>query len=184
MLAGGRGSRLGGIEKGEIRLGDRRLIDVVVDAALAAGCERALIAGGIGSSRAVSIREDPPFGGPAAGLAAALPEVRSDWIMLLACDLPHAGLLCHLLAGSFRHITAELDGLVALSDSRIQWLAGIYRRSSIEKAVARQMDLNGASLRSLLGDLKLREVQDPERLAHDIDTPEDLKALTRREEEQ
>jgi len=38
VLAGGRGSRLGSREKGEIRIGGERLVDIVVGGALASGC--------------------------------------------------------------------------------------------------------------------------------------------------
>jgi len=181
-LAGGRGSRLGGREKGEIRIGGERLIDIVVSGALAAGCGQAVIAGDIGSACAKTVREDPPFSGPAAGLAAVLPEVNTAWIMLLACDLPHARLLSHLLAESFHHLGPGFDGLLALHEGRVQWLAGIYRKASIESALERIDNPEGASMRTLLGGLKLREVQDPEGLSRDIDTPEELEAITKESE--
>lgn len=183
MLAGGRGSRLGSREKGEIRIGGERLVDIVVGGALASGCERAIVVGDVPCDSATVVREDPPFGGPVAGLAAALPEVDAGWIMLLACDLPHARLLCHLLAESFHHIGPEFDGLVAIHEGRVQWLSGYYLRSSVEAALARLGDPEGASLKILLDDMKLREVQDPEGLSRDIDTPEELEAIERGNED-
>ncbi|MDQ2623078.1 MAG: NTP transferase domain-containing protein, partial [Actinomycetota bacterium] len=80
VLAGGRGSRLGGREKGEILIGGERLIDTVVEAALDAGCVRALIAGETRSASATNVNEEPRFGGPAAGLAATLPRIEEEWI--------------------------------------------------------------------------------------------------------
>ena len=184
MLAGGQGSRLGGREKGEIRVDGRRLVDIVVSAALESGCEMAIIAGQITADRAITVREHPPFGGPVAGLAAAMPEVKTDWIMLLGCDLPHAGLLCRLLAESFRDVAPETDGLVALTDGRVQWLAGFYRRTSIERSLTNLDAVDGTSLRDLFGGMVLREVRDPEGLAREVDTPEDLERLTQAEEKQ
>lgn len=154
----------------------------MVEGALDAGCEGAVIAGDLVASGAISVREQPPYGGPVAGLAAALPEVKTDWIMLLGCDLPHARLLCHLLAGSFRDVSGEVDGLVALHEGRLQWLAGIYRCSAIGSALERAGNPEGVSLRSVLGELKLREVQDPEGLSTDVDTPEELERLIRGKE--
>ncbi len=177
ILAGGRGSRLGGREKGEIRLGGRRLIDIVTSGATAVGCERVVIAGEITADGATSVQEEPAYGGPVAGLAAALPEARAEWIMLLGCDLPHAALLCRLLAESFRGAD-EFDGLAALAEGRVQWLAGIYRRSSLEAALTRIGDPAGVPLKAVLGELRLREVQDPEGLSRDLDTPEDLAEFT------
>jgi molybdopterin-guanine dinucleotide biosynthesis protein A len=182
VLAGGRGSRLGGREKGEIRLQGRRLIDIVVGAALETGSEKVIIAGDVEAEGAVSIREEPPFGGPAAGLAAALPHLESEWILLLACDLPHARLLCHLLFESFREVDPETDGLVALHENRVQWLAGLYRRRSIEAALARFGEAADASMKDLFGPMMLREVQDPEGLSRDIDTPAELEEWTRQKE--
>jgi len=182
ILAGGRGSRLGGREKGDIMVGGDRLVDIVVGGALAAGCEPAFVVGEIRAEKAETLREEPRFGGPVAGLAAALPHVRTDWLMLLACDLPHARLLCHLLAESFHHVDPGIDGVVALTDTKIQWLAGIYRSSALRDAVSALEDPAGASLKSVLGSLELREVQDPDGLARDVDTPEELEALVGRME--
>lgn len=177
VLAGGRGSRLGGVEKGEIRVGGERLIDIVVRGAREAGCDEVVIAGDIEAEGARSVRERPPYGGPAAGLGAALAGVRSDWVMLLACDLPHAGELCCQLAGSLNWMDADLDGSVVTADGRVQWLAGLYRRSSLETAIARAGALAGKSMKAVLGDLKLREVPDAGGWSRDLDTPEDLDEL-------
>ena len=154
----------------------------MVSAAREHGCEEVVVAGDIEAAGAVTVREDPPFGGPAAGLAAALPLAESEWVLVLACDLPHARLLCHLLFESFRGVDPGIDGLVALYENRIQWLAGLYRRRSVEAALAPLGDAADASMRDLFGGLELREVQDPEGLSKDIDTPEELEAWTQRKE--
>ena len=145
--------------------------------ARSAGCEKTVIAGDITAKGAGTVREQPAFGGPVSGLAAAMKQVETDWLMLLACDLPHARLLCHLLTESFHSITSDFDGLVALTDFRIQWLAGIYRRSSLQRELERIRDPQGMALKELFGNMKLREVQDPEGFARDIDTPEDLASI-------
>lgn len=98
ILAGGRGSRLGGVSKGDLEVGGRRLIDVALGAAHDAGAIRTLVVGALAvQTPAELIREEPPFGGPAAGLAAALPSVSAPWLLLLACDLPRAPALVELL---------------------------------------------------------------------------------------
>ncbi len=154
----------------------------MVSGALAAGCRQVVIAGDLGSGSAKTIREEPPFSGPAAGLAAVLPEVNTDWFMLLACDLPHAKLLCHLLAESLHRLDPGYDGLLTLHEGRVQWLAGIYRTASVTSALERIDNPEGASMRTLFGGLKLREVQDPDGLSRDIDTPEELEAITKESE--
>lgn len=111
ILAGGRGSRLGGISKGDLVVGGRRLIDVALDAARGAGANRSLVVGAVAvEAPAELIREEPPFGGPAAGLAAALPSVSTPWLLLLACDLPRAPALVELLEEASRRGPAAADG--------------------------------------------------------------------------
>jgi molybdenum cofactor guanylyltransferase len=72
ILSGGAGRRMGGVDKGEVMLGGRRLIDHMIDR-LAPQADRLLISGvkdyGAGLT-AIADRDDGPRG-PAAGLWAA-----------------------------------------------------------------------------------------------------------------
>jgi molybdopterin-guanine dinucleotide biosynthesis protein A len=156
----------------------------VAGAAREAGCEALIVAGDVGTEGAITVREQPAFGGPLAGIAAALPRVETEWILLLACDLPHARPLCRLLCESFREAEPGIDGLVAIREDRVQWLAGLYRRDSIEAALGRFGDPDGVSMHAVFGGLTLRQVQDPDGLSRDIDTPQDLEAFTIRGEEE
>lgn len=177
VLAGGRGARLGGRDKGEIRIDGRRLIDIVVDAALAVDCERVIVAGETVSTSATNVVERPRFGGPVAGLAAALPETGSEWILLLACDLPQAADLCRLIDDAAGQTGPQGDGLIVSAAGRSQWLAGLYRRTAIEARLDRLDEPSDASLREVLGDLELQEAEDPAGWSRDIDTPDDLAAV-------
>jgi molybdopterin-guanine dinucleotide biosynthesis protein A len=145
------------------------------------GCREIVIAGDITSTGTVTVREEPPFGGPVAGLAAALDRATGEWILLLACDLPRAGELCGLIAGEAGRIPPRADGIVVAAEGRRQWLSGLYRHSSLESSLAGLGDPSGASLQTLLGSLDLVEVDDPAGLSRDIDTPKDLAALQRKE---
>src|SRR5690606_23092366 len=91
ILAGGRASRLGGADKPGLRVGGRTLLEGSVDAAQRAGAHRTILAGpDRGTPHTLTVREDPPFGGAVAALAAALPLVGHEWMLLLAADLPRA----------------------------------------------------------------------------------------------
>src|SRR5688500_7045137 len=91
VLAGGRASRLGGIDKVLVPVGGapllRRAIDAVADAAgvVVVGPRRELDL----DREVVWVREDPPFAGPAhavaAGLAALAPDA-ADEILVLGAD--------------------------------------------------------------------------------------------------
>lgn len=88
VLAGGGSRRLGGLDKADLVFEDVRLIDRVVQAVDDA--ERIIAVGPARrTSRPVAwTREQPPGGGPAAGLAAALELVESPWTIAVAVDLP------------------------------------------------------------------------------------------------
>ncbi|WP_449277021.1 molybdenum cofactor guanylyltransferase [Leucobacter sp. GX24907] len=165
ILAGGRGSRLGGIDKASVELGGARLLDRVVAAARRCGARRVVV---VGPERAPDwearpdavLREDPPFGGPLPALAAGLTEVRAEWLMLLPCDLEDPDRLCARLHTAWRGAAlggahdevgdaeqdhardeadahAPCDGVRLVDgDGRPQWLAGIYRTQALRRGIA------------------------------------------------
>lgn len=71
ILAGGRGSRLGGLRKPELALDGRRLVDRAL--AAAAGARRIVVVGDAEvPEETPHTREDPPYGGPVAALEAGM----------------------------------------------------------------------------------------------------------------
>ncbi|WP_271982346.1 NTP transferase domain-containing protein [Pseudoclavibacter terrae] len=189
ILAGGRGSRLGGVSKGELEVGGRRLVDIAVVAAKDAGARRIIVVGPVAvDPPAVVVREARPFGGPAAGLATALASVESPRLLLLACDLPRAAELVALLVGHLESPPAELrepddapgpDGAVIVdAGGRVQWLAGLYRAEAVKRALEsiQGPGVHGLPLRRILEHLELARVLDETGATADIDTPEQLEA--------
>ncbi len=86
IIAGGKGERLGGVRKADLRIGGRRMIDRVSDA-LGAVDAPLMVATGPGEARcrlpagAVAVADlDAPMGGPLAGLAAAVAALRAKRI--------------------------------------------------------------------------------------------------------
>ena len=131
VLAGGRGSRLGGALKPAVEVAGRTLLSRVLDArplarhvvvvgppdarpaaTLHAGTWLTL--SGPEPSALIWALEDPPFGGPVAGIAAGLnalaanADVQADWLLVLACDLPWG-------ADAARLLVAAASGLDAAS---------------------------------------------------------------------
>ncbi|MEU3352050.1 NTP transferase domain-containing protein [Streptomyces sp. NPDC037389] len=179
VLAGGAARRLGGADKPAVRVGGRALLDRVLGACADAG--RTVVVG----PRRPTVRpvtwalEDPPGGGPLAGLAAGLREVRAERVLLLSADLPF------LAAGAVRELVAALDDGVAGAegavlvdgDGREQPLVAAYRAEALRRElgllVAEHGTLVGLPLRMLTGELALA------RLPHagasfDCDTWEDI----------
>lgn len=171
VLAGGRSARLGGSDKSAIEIDGVALIDHVYAAVRACAPIIAVGPDHIGRPGIHVVRERPPFGGPAAAVAAgieALEGSEADETWLLACDLPRATDLVALLERV--PIPDDADAVVAVdAEERVQWLAGRYRVSALQRATAQHPEAAGVSMRTLFEGLRLRTVGD-RGTAHDLDT--------------
>jgi len=153
VLAGGRGTRLGGADKPGLIVGDQSLLGSVVSAVTSAGADRIIVVGPErpgARGRIRYAREDPPGRGPVAALACGLNQVSAPAFVLLAADLPflqpaHITRLLTALAAP------EVPGVVLLDDSaRPQWLVSGWAAAGLRGALARYP---GSSLGGLLGPL-------------------------------
>lgn len=89
-------------------------------------------------------------------------------VWLLACDLPRAAELVARLANV--PIPDDADAVVAVdAEGQLQWLAGRYLVSALQRAVAQHPEIAGSSLRKLFADLRLHTVDDGG-TARDLDT--------------
>ncbi len=176
ILTGGTSKRFGS-DKSEALFDARALIDHVIGSipmdipVIVVGPDRAGF-----PSRVQITQEDPIHGGPVAGFAAGLSLVTTDFVALLATDMPNAAAaIPQLLA----HITPECDVVLALDSQGFrQPFCGVYRVSSVLGLLAKYDSVHGESMRNLLVDLRVVEVglvQESVTLV-DIDTPEDLVA--------
>jgi molybdopterin-guanine dinucleotide biosynthesis protein A len=177
VLAGGGGTRLGGVDKAEVTLGGQTLLDhtllaldqadrIVVVGPARAGLERP-------ERRViVSAREDPPGGGPVAALAAGLDFVSHEVVVVLACDMPFfdAAAAARLVDG-----LGPSDGVIFVDGSgRRQYLAAAYRRAALLTALQQVGPVEGAAMRRLVDRLTIRELlADPETTL-DCDTWDDI----------
>ena len=93
ILAGGRGRRMGGIDKGLAPFAGRPLIEWVMDA-LAPQVGSLIISANrnqeIYARYGVAVISDldPGFSGPLAGMCSAMRTARTDWILTVPCDGP------------------------------------------------------------------------------------------------
>ncbi len=189
LLAGGRATRLGGIDKTALGAPGATLLDRAVDAASGAG--RVLLVGVRDRRRTptgvTSVVEDTPFGGPVSALAAALGAAAASApaTLVLACDLVRPAEAVAVLrravdpASVGRADAPGPDGWIAVDDDgRRQPLLALYRSAALRSAVAALGTVEGASLRRLTGPLDLVEVPVPSALCADVDTPDDAERLT------
>ncbi|MFC6088842.1 molybdenum cofactor guanylyltransferase [Saccharothrix lopnurensis] len=168
VLAGGRGSRLGGVDKALLVVDGRTLLDRVLEAV--GGPGRAVV---VGPRRDVPgvrwAREDPPGGGPLAGLAAGLRWVTTDLVVVLAVDQPGVtrATVDRLLAS-----VGDTGAVLVDAGGRPQWLTGAWRADRLRAALP--ADPRDASARSALGPLDPVRVPALPGEARDVDTPADL----------
>jgi molybdopterin-guanine dinucleotide biosynthesis protein A len=165
ILAGGRSSRLGGVPKSGLMYDGATLLERSLRAAGAAA--RTVVVGpdpGDLPEGVLACREDPPFAGPAAAIAAGLAALGgadqtggdqtaapAPFTLVLACDMPRSAEAVRALgAGLGESLAASVavaperaperegvDGVMAVSaDGRKQPLAGFYSTSALQRCVA------------------------------------------------
>ena len=186
VLAGGRADRLGGISKPDLEFGGSTLLQRAL-AAAASLCGRTVVVGPpeLAAGGATVVREDPPFGGPVAALAAGLDALDygldgSDWVLVLPVDLPRAADAVALLAGALPRLEAEsgddgADGAHLVdAGGAAQWLTGIYRRPALRAAVDAHGQPGGRSMKGLVARLRVVGIPDPDGVGTDIDTWRDV----------
>lgn len=178
VLAGGGGRRLGGVSKADLPLRGRRLLDHILGDL--AAWDHPIVALGrtvVVAPDSVAVPdgvlrtlEDPPGGGPTAGVAAAMDLLGGgDLVAVLTCDAPR----------SVRALPALLaalgpDGAVVRNRSGFtEYLLGIYRFEGLVRRIREHGGARDTSARRLFGPLELTAVEVGD-LDRDIDTWDDL----------
>ncbi|WP_390884255.1 molybdenum cofactor guanylyltransferase [Actinomyces viscosus] len=190
VLAGGTGRRLDGASKPDVVARGARLLDHVL-----AGLEQlrgqGLLLGHVcvvapeevalpdGILRAL---EDPPLGGPVAGIAAGLAclsqcEPAAGPAGVLTCDAPSSWRALPALIEALRDGERELDGACARVGDHTQYLLGIYRRRALAAAVAPGgTPLRDVAVRRALGALRVTTLPVPQGVVRDLDTWAEVRA--------
>ena len=157
VLAGGRATRLGGIDKPGLEVAGRTLLATVVEACRGAGAGRIVVVGPERPRLSVRfVREDPAGAGPFAALRRGLAELAAlsdpesgDQVAVLAADLPflRAAHLDRLIEAAEGHTGAVLVD----DEGHGQWLTGCWHRRRLTDAAERY---HGPSLRGLMTPLE------------------------------
>lgn len=188
ILAGGQARRLHGACKPDVMLAGRRLVDHSL--ASVPGSRRRVLVGPPTIAVPPGVlrtQESPAYGGPVAGIEAGLRALHPSTtrqarplddtpVLVLACDMPLLASAVPLLLARLaqeRHAT-RLDGACLVDDDgRLQWLAALYRPSSLHRAL-RTLTADGgirnAPVRRLASLLDLAEVPVHGRECADVDT--------------
>ena len=179
VLCGGEGRRFGG-DKTAADLGGTSVLD-----ALLTNLPKEWSVVCVGPQRpsrrdpVTWLREDPPGGGPVAGVAAALAAVRTEVAVLLGGDMPYAAPAAARLAGHLLDAPPETDAIVGIDQhGHVQPLLAAYRTAALSAVLP--LDPLGVPLKRLLDGLRLVVDPVPEQASLDVDTPEDLEAARHR----
>ncbi|CAM03067.1 molybdopterin-guanine dinucleotide biosynthesis protein A [Saccharopolyspora erythraea NRRL 2338] len=178
VLAGGSARRLGGVDKLGLAVGGRSMLDRTLDAV--AGADPVVVVGPRRDTAAevVWAREDPPGGGPLAGLSAGLHVLPEgvELVAVLAGDQPHltSATVMRLLGA----IGSANGAVLTDADGMPQWLLGVWRVPALRSAMPAQV--RNLSARAVFKELGPVHVPVVGAEASDVDTPEDLhRARTR-----
>ncbi|HEY7721599.1 MAG TPA: NTP transferase domain-containing protein [Pedococcus sp.] len=179
VLCGGEGRRFGG-DKTAADLGGTSVLDALLTslppdwAVICVGPQRPTSRSGV-----VWAREDPPGGGPSAGVAAAVSAVRHEVTVVLGGDMPYAAPAAQRLAAHLVSSPASTDAVVGVDGhGHVQPLLAAYRTSALRAALPEQPA--GTPMRRLLDGLHLVVDPVPAQASLDIDTPEDLETARHR----
>ncbi|MGL5947669.1 MAG: molybdenum cofactor guanylyltransferase MobA [Aeromonas sp.] len=148
ILAGGRGARMGGVDKGWQLLADKPLIlhvltriapqvdEVLISANRSVAAYAALApvlmdAPATGAAEATT----PAFAGPLAGMLAGLRAARHDWVLFVPCDCPA---LPHDLVARFTSALAAqpYQALIAHDGERLQPVIALLHRALADDLAA------------------------------------------------
>ncbi len=147
ILAGGEGSRMGGVDKAAVRLDGRTLLTYLLEAL---GDEHDVI---VVSPRVIdgvdTISEQPPLGGPVAGIAAGAQSLpcAEEFTAVLAVDAPYSAEFLPTL------IAAIGDADVAVTraaDGWLQPLCAVWRTTSLHQVLAQLGDVRNQPAKALL----------------------------------
>jgi molybdopterin-guanine dinucleotide biosynthesis protein A len=179
ILAGGKGRRLGGLNKALIAVGGEPLLDRARAALHVA--ESIALAGGSTMNEASAsglelLPDAAPDAGQLAGLAAGLAWAESegaDWLLSTPVDAPFT--TPAVFEALLKAAATGLDAVIAEADGRTHWLSAIWRPKLAERALAacHGADLSIAHFAEPLRHRRL-PLQDASTMFLNINTPADL----------
>jgi molybdopterin-guanine dinucleotide biosynthesis protein A len=176
ILAGGRGTRLAGVEKAGVEVGGRTLLEWSLDA-VADAREVVVVGEQVPTARPVTFtREDPRYGGPAAGLLTGFDALldRPAYVAAVAVDMPR------LTMATMRRLVeaaADRDGAVLTGPDGRRQLAVVLASARLQAVRPGHEQQHDLALWRLLAPLELVEVPARGEEHRDVDTWADLRDL-------
>lgn len=186
ILAGGHGTRLGGVDKAAVDLNGRSILEHQLAALGPLAREILVVANDdrrVGDPRLTVVYDPDPHAGVLPALLAALEAATSDLMLLVACDMPFVSrrLVEHLI-----ELAADYDAVVPRVDGYEQVMHAVYRVEPCRAAVKSALEQGRRRMIAFLDDVRTLMVDESDIRPYDpalrsffnVNTPEDL-ALAR-----
>ena len=177
VLAGGTAARMDGIDKAAVELHGRTLLELAVDAFLDADEVVVVAPASVPTERPVTfVCEDPPRGGPVAGLLTGVDALlrRPTLVGVVAVDMPR---MTPATWRRLREAAAGRDGAFLMDGDGRRQLAGVLDAARLDGVRPGLEGQHGMALHRLLAPLDLALVPAIGDEAVDIDSWADLRDL-------
>ncbi|MEV5652119.1 NTP transferase domain-containing protein [Nocardia sp. NPDC052254] len=179
VLAGGRATRMGGVDKPAITVGGRTMLGTAL--AAVADCARVVVVGPPRPelpAEILQVQEVPSGSGPVAALESGIRALAddphpADLVVLLAADLPF--LTASTIEELIEYVTTSVaDAAFATDESgRPQYLVGVWRRAALLTALRRLDSVENQPMKALV---PANTVMVALTGIADCDTPEQVRA--------
>lgn len=173
VLAGGRATRLDGVDKASVELGGRSLLAWALDAVVDA-TEVVVVGEPVHTERPVTFtRESPRYGGPVAALLTGVDALLRPMptVAVLAVDMPH---LTDTTLRRLRQAAVGHDGAALLDPDGRRQLALVLDAGALARVRPDHEGQHDLALHRLLAGLDLAGVPADGREHRDVDTWRDL----------
>ncbi|HEY4243705.1 MAG TPA: molybdenum cofactor guanylyltransferase [Kofleriaceae bacterium] len=170
IVAGGRGTRMGGVDKRQIVVEGATIFERQVSV-LAPRTSEILVSARAEVAGFRTVYDDEADAGPLAGVWAALAATTDDWLLVVAGDMPYldAALIDAMLAARAR------DAVGIRIDGRIEPLLCVLRVAAARPVLSAMRAVDERRAGALLERLDTVWLDDvADRSLHSINAPEDL----------
>ena len=184
VFAGGRGTRLGGLNKALVRVGGRPIIERVLEAIGPLTDERLILTNDSSLATVQGVRlvfDAEAHAGVLPALANGLAAATGDVCLSVACDMPFVApaVFQHMLA---LQIAEDADVVIPRTSAYLEPMHAVYRREPVLAAILAALERGEQRMISFLPGLRVRELPEHEARALDptlrtfmnVNTPEEL----------
>lgn len=175
ILTGGASSRFGS-DKSQALIGQHSLIEHLL-MTLPSNMEIVVVGPQLQmTSRSIKYTQENPLGGgPVAAIHAGLKLIETEFVAVVATDMPFASQILDVLMDNLPNLE---DATIPLDQQGIQQpLCALYRTEALSRALGQLGTVQGQAVRRVIDNLTVKELAlqpNLRRILLDVDTPSDL----------